>query len=64
VLRESRFLLVCVPQIVLLVVLTLAGLDLNDTVRVLIWTVPAALGFWGGSRRGARPCAAGGLRLA
>jgi hypothetical protein len=48
VLRESRFLLVCVPQIVLLVVLTLAGLGLNDTVRVLIWTGPAALGFWGG----------------
>ena len=46
--RESRFLLVCVPQIVLLLVLTLAGLGLSDTVRVLIWAGPALLGFWGG----------------
>lgn len=46
--RESRFLLVCVPQIVLLIVLTLVGVGLNDTVRVLIWTGPATLGFWGG----------------
>jgi hypothetical protein len=46
--RESRFLLVCGPQIVLLLLLTLAGLSLNNTVRVLIWTGPAALGFWSG----------------
>jgi hypothetical protein len=46
--RESRFLLVCVPQIVLLVVLTVAGLRLNTTVRVLIWASAASLGFWGG----------------
>jgi hypothetical protein len=46
--RESRFLLVCVPQIILLLVLTLAGLGLPDTVQVLIWTGPASLGFWGG----------------
>jgi hypothetical protein len=46
--RRSRFLLVCVPQIVLLLVLTLAGLSLNDTVRVVIWISAASLGFWGG----------------
>jgi hypothetical protein len=46
--HESRFLLVCVPQIVLLLVLTLAGLGLSDTVRVLIWTGLPLLGFWGG----------------
>ena len=46
--HESRFLLVCVPQIALLLVLTLAGLGLSDTIQVLIWTGPAALGFWAG----------------
>jgi hypothetical protein len=46
--RESRFVLVAVPQIVLLFVLTLAGLSLNDTIRVLIWVGAASLGFWGG----------------
>jgi hypothetical protein len=46
--HESRFLLVCVPQIVLLLVLKLAGLSLNDSVRVVIWVSAASLGFWGG----------------
>lgn len=46
--REARFLFVAVPQIVLLFVLTLAGLSLSDTIRVLIWTGAATLGFWGG----------------
>jgi hypothetical protein len=46
--HQSRLLLVCVPQIVLLLVLTLAGLGLNDTVRVVIWISAASLGFWGG----------------
>jgi hypothetical protein len=43
--RESRFLLVCAPQIVGLVVLTLAGVGISDTVRVLIWLGPVSLGF-------------------
>jgi hypothetical protein len=43
--RESRFLLVAAPQIV---VLSLAGLSLNDVVQVLIWAGAASLGFWGG----------------
>jgi hypothetical protein len=46
--RESRFLIVCAPQILLLFVLRLVGLSLSDTVRVLIWCGPALLGFWGG----------------
>lgn len=46
--RESRFLLVCVPQIVLLLVLKLAGLSLNEGIRVVIWASAASLGFWGG----------------
>jgi hypothetical protein len=46
--RESRFLLVAAPQIVLLLVLSLAGLSLNDIVQVLIWAGAASLGFWGG----------------
>ena len=46
--HQSRFLLVCMPQIVLLLGLTLAGLSLNDTIRVLIWAGAASLGFWGG----------------
>ena len=45
---ESQFLLVCVPQIVLLLVLKLVGVSLNDSVRVVIWTSAASLGFWGG----------------
>ena len=42
--RESRFLLVCVPQIVLLLLLTPAGFGVNNTVRVLIWGSAASLG--------------------
>jgi len=55
--HESRFLLVCVPQIVLLVVLMLAGLGLNTSVRVVIWASAASLGFWGGvaARRAGLP---------
>jgi hypothetical protein len=46
--HESRFLLVCVPQIVLLLALKLAGVSLHGSVRVVIWTSAASLGFWGG----------------
>lgn len=48
--RESRFLLVCAPQIVLLLVLKLAGLSLNEGVRVVIWASAASLGFLGWHR--------------
>jgi hypothetical protein len=55
--HEFRFLLVCVPQIVLLLVLKLAGVSLNGSVRVVIWTSAASLGFWGGvaARRAGLP---------
>jgi hypothetical protein len=46
--HESRFLLVCVPQIILLLALKLAGVSLHGSVRVVIWTSAASLGFWGG----------------
>ena len=46
--RESRFLFVCVPQIVLLLILKLAGLGLNDSICVVIWASAVSLGFWGG----------------
>jgi hypothetical protein len=46
--HESHFLLVCAPQLTLLVLLSLVGLNLTDTVRVLIWISAASLGFWGG----------------
>ena len=46
--HESWFLLVCVPQIALLLVLTLAGVGLSDTIQILIWTGPASLGLWAG----------------
>jgi hypothetical protein len=45
---ESWFLLVCVPQIVLLLALKLTGVSLDESVRVVIWTSAASLGFWGG----------------
>jgi hypothetical protein len=47
--RESPFLLVCVPQIVLLVALRLAGLGISDAVHVVIWASAASLGLWGGA---------------
>jgi hypothetical protein len=46
--RESRFLLVCMPQIVLLLALRVVGLGMGDAVRVVIWASAASLGFWGG----------------
>jgi hypothetical protein len=46
--HESHFLLVCAPQLILLLLLSLVGLSLSDTVRVLIWVGAASLGFWGG----------------
>jgi hypothetical protein len=46
--HESHFLLVCAPQITLLLLLSLVGLSLTDTVRVLIWVGTGSLGFWGG----------------
>ncbi len=61
---QSRFRLVCVPQIVLLLSLKLAGMSLNGSVRLVIWTSAASLGFGAASRRRAPACAAEGSRSA
>jgi hypothetical protein len=62
--HESHFLLVCAPQLTLLVLLSLVGLNLTDTVRVLIWISAASLGFWGGWRRNAPAYAGAASRSA
>ncbi len=62
--HESLFLLVCVPQIVLLLALKLAGVSLNGSVRVVIWTSAASLGFWGGLAARRAAWAAEGSRSA
>jgi hypothetical protein len=62
--RESRFLLVCAPQIVVLVVLTLAGVGINETVRVLIWLGPVSLGFGVAWPHATPACELGESRLA
>ena len=46
--RESWFLLVAAPQILLLLVLSLFGVSMSDAVQVLIWEGALSLGFWGG----------------
>ena len=45
---ESRFLLLAVPPLVLLIVVDLAGLALSDAVRVVIWAESLSIGFWAG----------------
>src|SRR5207302_9250553 len=45
---ESRFLLLAVPPLVLLVVLDLAGVALSDAIRVVIWAESLSIGFWAG----------------
>ena len=46
--RESWFLLVVAPQILLLLVLSLVGVSMSDAVQALIWEGALSLGFWGG----------------
>ncbi|MGZ6576020.1 MAG: hypothetical protein ACXVH3_34805 [Solirubrobacteraceae bacterium] len=46
--RESWFLLVAAPQILLLLVLSLVGVSMSDAIEVLIWEGALSLGFWGG----------------
>lgn len=53
---ESRFLLVAVPPIVVLLCLNLAGVSLYDSIMVIIWLEAASIGLWAGlaaSRAGA-----------
>ena len=45
---ESGFLLLAVPPLALLGVLSLSGVALGDSIRIVIWLGAASLGFWGG----------------
>ena len=45
---ECGFLLLAAPPLVLLCVLSLAGVALGDSIRIVIWLGAASLGFWGG----------------
>jgi hypothetical protein len=45
---SSWLMLLALPPLVLVVVMTLAGVELETTIRVVIWLAAASLGFWGG----------------
>ncbi len=45
---ESRFLLLAVPPLAVLLVLQLANVALTDTIRVVIWLEALSLSFWAG----------------
>ena len=45
---ESRFLLVAVPPVAVVVVLSLGGVSLSDCIQVVLWMGLMSLGFWGG----------------
>jgi hypothetical protein len=44
----SWLMLLAVPPVVLVVVMTVAGVALDTTIRVIVWLAAASLGFWGG----------------
>jgi hypothetical protein len=45
---ESRFLLLAVPPVVIVVAFYLVGVSLADCIRVVLWVGVASLGCWGG----------------
>ena len=45
---ESRYLLLALPPLALLLLLTLAGVSLQDSVRAVIWMETLSLAFWTG----------------
>lgn len=45
---ESRFLLLAIPPLAILIVLRLANVALTDAVQVLIWLEALSLTFWAG----------------
>ncbi len=45
---ESRFLLVAVPPVAIVVALYLVGLSLRDCIQAVLWVGLMSLGFWGG----------------
>ena len=46
--RESRYLLLALPPLALLVILTLATVPLHDSIRAVIWMETLSLAFWTG----------------
>jgi hypothetical protein len=59
---ESRFLLVCVPPVVVVGFLALLGVSLSDAIRWVLVLGTASLGYWGG--RAGRRAGLTGWRLA
>ena len=47
VLYESRFLLLCVPPLIVVTVLFGLGVSLSGAIRVTLWMEAASLGYWG-----------------
>lgn len=43
---ETRFLLLAVPALALLIILTAAGVSLGSSIQVIIFVEGASLGFW------------------
>ena len=44
---ESRFLLLAAPALALLIILTVAGISLSESIQAIILLEGASLGFWG-----------------
>ena len=44
---ESRFLLLAAPALALLIILTVAGISLGNSIQAVIFLEGASLGFWG-----------------
>jgi hypothetical protein len=44
---ESRFLLLCVPPVAIVLVLFAFGTSLNGAIRVTLWLEGLSLGYWG-----------------
>jgi hypothetical protein len=59
---ESRFLLICVPPVLLLAILVLLGVSIGDAIPSLLLLGMASLGYWGG--RAGREAGLTGWRLA
>ncbi len=45
---ESGFLLLALPPVAILIILKLAGVSLNDSIRVIIWVEALSLSLWAG----------------
>ena len=59
---ESRFLLICVPPVLLLGILVLLGVSIGDAIKYLLLLGTGSLGYWGG--RAGREAGLTGWRLA